>query len=253
MTNDLLEDLLNPKEEVSPILEEENEKLAPLQEEIELIQDAGIRDFVRAILVHAEAFWKAPASNIEGLHPPDELAPGGSVLHTKRVVRIARILCRSQERQPHDTDIVTAAALIHDVTKGLEVDGRFSFDSMHPYTVDQFVSMVMVHEDYISEYPTGASSVLGISHEDCSNVLRLVRCHLGPWSPIPETFPMTQTEWILHFADVVATQLHMIIDGEEVNEWRWTEPKPKRGPKIPKETSSPKADANDPEGINLPS
>lgn len=253
MNNDLLEDLLNPTAETDPSLEEENIKLAPLLSEIDTIQDRGINSFVRAILFAAEAFWKAPSTNIEGFHPSDELTEGGGVKHTQRVVRIARAMCRSQERSQHDMDIIIAAALIHDVTKGLEIDGHYSFDSMHPYTVDHFVSMVIAHEDHAAEPNTTGSSVMEITTEDCANVLRLVRCHMGPWSPIPETFPVTQTEWILHFADVIATQLHVIIDGDEVNEWRWTEPKPKRRPKIPKETPFIETDADDPERINLPS
>lgn len=231
MTGDLLEDLLNGEEEEKSLLDEESEKLAPLQEEIDSIYNLEIRSFVRAVLYYADAFWQAPSTNIEGFHPPDELALGGSILHTQRVVRIARILCRSQDRTQHEFDIVTAAALLHDITKSLQVDGEYSFDSMHPYTVDYFVSTVLVNDE---KYNTGQLSYAReIKDDDCALILRLIRCHMGPWSPIPETYPVSQLDWILHFADVVATQLHLIIDGEDVKKWRWIESKPKRRSKVP--------------------
>lgn len=232
MSGDLLEDLLNIEED-KDLVAKENEKLAPLMEEIDLIFIPEIRSFVRSILYHAEAFWRAPSSNLEGLHPPDEIETGGGVLHTKRVVRVARVLCSSQERNQHEMDLVTAAALIHDITKGLELDGEFNFDSMHPYTVDQFVGIVMANDE---KYNNGSlSNARDISDEDCAMILRLVRCHMGAWSPIPETYPVSQLDWILHFADRIATQLHVMIDGEDIQEWRWIERKPKRRTKVPKE------------------
>jgi hypothetical protein len=45
-------------------------------------------------------------------------------------------------------------------------------------------------------------------------------------------------DWVLHFADLIATQLHIIIDGDDVKDWRWNEPKPRRKrAKTPKEDS----------------
>ena len=72
MTDDLLEDLLNLQED-NLFLEEENKKLLPLEEEINLIESESIRNFVRAILFKAETFWISPSGNVEGFHPPDEM------------------------------------------------------------------------------------------------------------------------------------------------------------------------------------
>ena len=232
MNNDLLEDLLNLEEDPG-FLEEENLKLNPLEKEIAFIESESIRNFVRAILFMAETFWYAPSSGTPGFHPPDEMDIGGSILHTKRVVRIARIMSISQERNQHELDIITAAALIHDVTKSHEVNGDFSFDAMHPYTLDHFVAVVMSNEEKLNSVRLKASKSLEIDNEDCALILRLVRCHLGPWSPIPETFPITLMEWMLHFADVVATQLHVIIDGDDVQEWRWIASEQGRGSEVP--------------------
>ena len=253
MTNDLLEELLNIEENDIDTIEEENTKLSPLLLEINLIFDESIKNFVRAMLFRAESFWKAPSTNTTGYHPPDELKIGGNIIHTKRVVRIARTMCSSQERTQHDLDIITAAALIHDVTKGIEVNGEFNFDSMHPYTVDHFVAVVMSNEEKNTNNEKRSYNPISIDMEDCATILRLVRCHLGPWSPIPETFPITLMEWIMHFADVIATQLHTIIDGEEIESWRWIEPEPRSGTEIFEENLSSESDVIDFEGIDLPS
>lgn len=228
MTGNLLDDLLNSSElhEEAKVSDEENEKLAPLKNEIELIRDLGIQHFVRAVLFRADMFWCAPSSNIPGFHPPDELSVGGGILHTQRVVRIARTLCASQERSQHEFDIVTAAALLHDITKAIEINGQINFDSMHPYTVDHFAAIVMAHEP---------QNNVEIKEEDCALILRLIRCHMGPWGAIPETYPVSPLDWIVHFADVIATQLHIMVDGEDIKDWRWNEPKPKRRTKTPKE------------------
>lgn len=222
MTDDLLEELLNLDDDKS-FIDEEDRKLLPLKREISFIENEPIRNFVRAILYSADAFWRAPSTSSKGFHPPDEMVAGGCVLHTKRVVRIARTMCISQERNQHELDILTAAALIHDVTKTHQIKDDFSFDAMHPYTLDHFVAVVMGNEEKHLKDKFKISRALEIDHDDCASILRLVRCHMGPWSPIPETFPITLMEWMMHFADVVATQLHVMVDGEEVKEWRWIE------------------------------
>ena len=230
MTNDLLDDLLSIEEDNS-ILDEENGKLAPLLAEINLIDNESIRNFVRAILYAADSFWEAPSTGTAGYHPPDEIMPRGGITHTKRVVRLARMMALSQERNRHEVDIITAAALIHDVTKSHNHNGEFTFDAMHPYTIDHFVAVVMANEDKTGPGPK-SSKAIEIDHDDCALILRIVRCHLGPWSPIPETFPMTLMEWILHFADMIATQLHVIIDGEDVQDWRWIASEQGCGPEV---------------------
>ena len=225
MSDDLLEDLLNTVDNKGSS-EEEDTKLFPLREELILIQDIHIRSFVRALLFNTGAFWKAPASHTEGNCPPDEIMEGGIIKHTKRVVRIARMLALSQERDQHEMDIITAAALLHDVTKCLEADGKYSFDYMYPYTVDRYAQIVARSQEAYQalEGTSSFSSATDIKPDDCAMILRLIRCHMGPWAAIPETYPISQAEWILHFADVLATQLHTIIDGDNVEQWRWIKP-----------------------------
>ena len=103
----------------------------------------------------------------------------------------------------------------------IKIDGEdsFHYDPMHPYTVGKFVKKCQEDDKkYASE---SQSSTLFISEEITQGILRLVRCHLGPWSPIPETIPITYMDMIVHMADNVASKLHYIVDGDNIIVERW--------------------------------
>jgi hypothetical protein len=78
------------------------------------------------------------------------------------------------------------------------------------------------------------SSTLYLSEDIIQSILRLVRCHLGPWSPVPETYPITYLDFIVHIADNVASKLHsVIIDSDLINpKWRINGPGDKTQEKI---------------------
>lgn len=214
--NDLLEELLTNDGDDLGTDEKtlsENEKLAPLLEEINLITDTTVRLFVRAILLHApDHYWSAPASLSGKHHPPDERAEGGNVLHTQRVVRLATLICEAQERTAYEFDMIIAAALLHDVTKHVLYNNELKYDKMHPYTVDPLVEKVR-EEQGNDLKNAGPSLAIFLDDEFVQQILRLVRCHLGIWSPIPETVPVTSLEWSLHLADLIASRLHLVSDG----------------------------------------
>jgi len=63
---------------------------------------------------------------------------------------------------------------------------------------------------------------LFISEENVQSILRLVRCHLGPWSPVPETYPITYMDYIVHLADNIASKVHTIIEDSQLINDRWT-------------------------------
>ena len=88
---------------------------------------------------------------------------------------------------------------------------------MHPYTVGAFVKKCQENDKkYGSE---SASSTLFLDEETVQSILRLVRCHLGPWSPIPETVPTTYMDMIVHLSDNVASKLHTIVEISD-NKWQ---------------------------------
>lgn len=217
----ILDEILN-QENDSITVDEENKILAPLIDEIELISDQNIKSFIKSILVRADSFWDIPSSFSGKYHPKDEHNKGGNVLHTKRVVRAAKVISDSYSLPKEERDLVYAACLLHDVTKGVkskEDSGSFYYDPMHPYTVGKFVQKCQEHDKkYAGE---SHSSTLFVSEDTVQSILRLVRCHLGPWSPVVETVPITYLEVIVHLADNVASKLHNIIDGDNVIEDRW--------------------------------
>lgn len=216
----ILDEIIN--EDISEVMEHEDEVLAPLLAEINMIKDDALRSFVRSVLMKAESFWYIPSSFSGKYHPKDEHDNGGNVLHTKRTVRVAQTMCDSYSLSEEERDMITAACLLHDLTKGISSGDKdsFHYDPLHPYTVGRFIEKCV---EFDKEYgKDGSSTTLFIAEETVNTILRLVRCHLGPWSPVPETFPITYLDYIVHLADNVASHImDYIVDSELINEkWR---------------------------------
>lgn len=225
--DDILSRVLASAEDASTL---EDEILKPLLKEIDLIKDPFIMSFVRVVLLNAPpSFWVIPSTlSSEDQRPPDELLRGGNVLHTRRVAHIAHLLADARSLEDEDIDRIVAAALLHDLTKGGTDDSEFEYDYMHPYTVEHWIEGVRRKEfSFTSE---DQSSTLWTDEGDISKIMRLIRCSEGPWSPILETIPNSTPEWILHYANLVATHLHRIVDaGAEVQYWRWIPAIPDQG------------------------
>jgi len=217
----MLDDIINTDETELSDFEKENYILMPLLDEIDLIEDQGVKYFVRAIMLRAGCFWDAP-STYDGTFPPDEGDYGGLLLHTRRVVRAVSLLADSYSTTQDEKDVLIAAAILHDVTKFIDdgTEGQFpKYDPMYPYTVDELVRLVRADDQAFAN--ESQSSTLYIGDDLAYNILRLIRTHRGPWSPIPETVPINNMEMILHIADHLCSKLHYILDGEEVEEERW--------------------------------
>lgn len=196
--------------------------LKDLYEEIELINDPRIKSFVRSTLLKADAFWISAATLDNITHPPDERIEGGMILHTQRVVRIAFMLTQTIEVSRLNVDMLLAAALLHDITKAVWKDEsrtEIVHDPMHPYTINAYIAWCSSQDKALPEF--GKSNVIDIPIEILNQILRLIRCSHGIFSPIPETIPTTALEKVLHMADLIATNLHFIIDGERTVENRW--------------------------------
>jgi HD superfamily phosphohydrolase YqeK len=215
----LLDDIIF--QDKSEIVKEEDTFLEPLLDEINLIKDDAIRDFVRSVLLKSNIFWLIPSSFSNKYHPSDEHDNGGNVIHTKRVTRIANTIVDSYSLTGEEKDIILAACLIHDLTKGImsEDSSSFNYDPMHPYTVGEFVIQCQLIDK--SQGNDSVSSSLFIAEETLQTILRLVRCHLGPWSPVPETYPITYMDYIVHLADNIATNLQTYIEDSELINDKW--------------------------------
>lgn len=220
MSKSILDDLLIQKHE-SFSLKEENDILQPLLEEIDLISDDTIKSFVRSILLRAEIFWKIPSSFSGKYHPADEHNEGGNVIHTKRVVRVASIMSDSYSLSAEERDLVLAACLLHDLCKGVVSEDKcsFQYDPMHPYTVGKFIAHCQNDDKKFAN--ESQSSTLFLGEDIVQSILRLVRCHLGPWSPVPETYPITYLDYIVHIADNIASKIHTVIEDSELINPKW--------------------------------
>lgn len=221
---------MNEKNLVDSVLESFSQEIDPdegllsyFQDEIEMINDPKIKSFVRSVMKMSEPFWVSPSSMIDDMHPPDEYKPGGLLLHTKRVVRTSALLMATIDVSPEQADCVFAAALLHDVTKAFWLDETMkilSHDSMHPYSVDLLVKMCRVHDEENNIHPPQDNS-LEIDKQSLEIILKLIRFSHGIFSPIPETIPTNEFENIVHTADLIATNLHVLVDGTEINWARW--------------------------------
>lgn len=197
----------------------EDSILEPLMEEIDLIRDHSISSFVRSMLLRAEEFWKIPGSFASVYHPPDEDNEFGNILHTKRVVRVALIMCANLSYSNIETDIVIAACLLHDLTKGVPAEnGKLDYDEFHAFTIDNFYYNVK-RQDLLNAETQ--STVLHLDDQTVAKILRLIHCHEGADSKIPETRPLIEEEMILANSNSIASRLHWIIDGDSIIMDRW--------------------------------
>lgn len=219
---DVLDDILSQQDNYLSQTDKENYVLEPLLDMINEINDTGIRSFVRAMLLKNDPFWHIPSSFDEDeISVPDEATPTGNVLHTLRVCRIVKVMMESYDLGDTDNDIMMAAALLHDLTKAIQSEETFDYeyDPYHPYTVDAFYIEVNKYDQKYSA--DNESTTLYIDEASAKRIMRLIRCHRGPDSPIPETYPTDDMELMLHHADSIAHNLAYIIDGDEWKEDRW--------------------------------
>jgi len=190
--------------------------ISKLDYEIDLISDPKIKKFVRFLLKNAPAFWIAPASTTQGLHPEDEECSGGLVLHTKRVVKIIVLLSSSLDIVSSvDIDCLIAAALLHDISKFVtdEETQQIVLDPMHPYTVDKYVEWSI--SECLSNGKAYEDTTIEIDRDAIELILRLIRCSHGVWSQIPETIPSSPLEKALHEADLIASNIHLLYSDTE--------------------------------------
>ncbi len=87
--------------------------------EILSIQNVDIRNYVIAIFdeLAPDYFWTVPASTSGKYHPKISLGDGGLVRHTKLAVWWGLELYRAMQDHSFGTDELTAALLLHDLTK----------------------------------------------------------------------------------------------------------------------------------------
>lgn len=176
----------------------ENNRKA-LRSEAAKILSKPLRDFALFCLDRApDYFWTKPSSSSGKFHPPDELAEGGLVLHTLRVVRVSEILVRSAI-PPVAADSIRFAAIFHDVGRygfGADLAERSLED--HPRLASDWLTEQVAHFANTSQVADDASFsvLLGIAQY-------AIRTHMGKWG---KDEPSSTEGWIVHSADIIAAQ-----------------------------------------------
>lgn len=176
-------------------------KLDTFAEEIELIRDLDVKNFVKLCISKLpDYFFAIQASSTGKYHPKFSLGEGGLVRHTKFAVSIAdALLSLDMYRaiKPHHSYII-GALLLHDGFKhGLD-GGKYSVHD-HP----------LVIRNKIIEW-----AETDIQHEIANRIADLVVTHMGQWnkpsakSKIRTILPeiRNKTQAFVHQCDYLASR-----------------------------------------------
>lgn len=159
---------------------------------VSTIRDTDIRAFTLRMLHAApKSFWTGSASRHH--HMEDERGKFGNLLHTIRVAKLARMLCDVGSFSTMQTDIVTSAAVLHDVCRH-GVDGTA--------------------ERSVKEHPKLVRKLAKEHRLSCTGsnaIFRIVEVHMGKWGIDPYV-PALSMSSVVHIADVVIARFAEVIE-----------------------------------------
>lgn len=178
-------------------------------EELKLISDEKLRDFIEAYLNECvpSYFWVVPASSSGKYHPSYALGVGGLVRHTKACVKIAEDLLSLEQNEvlsecSHDE--IISALLVHDTFKqGLKAEGGHTkFE--HP--VFSATGIQMFADKF---YPD-------LSHR-VERISGMVLSHMGQWNRSSKSVvvlpkPNTQAQKFVHLCDYLASRQYLTVE-----------------------------------------
>ncbi|MBF0216945.1 MAG: DUF2779 domain-containing protein [Candidatus Omnitrophica bacterium] len=180
------------------------------EEELSFIHDPKIRAFaLEGLKMMPDYIWEVPSSSTGKYHPQDEISFGGQVLHVRRVARNALRIAGAYELPQRGTDIMVAAALLHDAAKyGLNDDEYYNLDETDggkPSRWEQYRK----HPQLVRELIGHLKSRYAFTDE----VIGLIETHEGVWSS--EGYkPRSLDEWLLHLADYSAGKRYSLDLGD---------------------------------------
>jgi HD superfamily phosphohydrolase YqeK len=170
-----------------------------LNNELKLIVNPDIRNFVKACLEKApEYFWSIPSSSTGKHHPVDDNVVGGLIIHTKKVTKLADDLCRNYNIISDERDCVIAAAIMHDLTKnGFPNDCGHTVNGHGSLWINIAIQVVEPNVIHGVEY----IKIIG----------RLISCHMGRWE-IPYINNGDVLSNILQVSDYIASRKYVKVD-----------------------------------------
>ena len=178
------------------------ERVSIFKDELELILDLNIREFTKLCLSESPdyIFTDCPSSSSGKYHPISELGADGNILHTKKVVTVAYILCRGLDCEEYRNEILSAC-IIHDLVKQGKKKSGHTLKN-HPSLAADLVEQVQKD-----------TQMLG---DDSYNIIRNgVGYHYGPWSTgvwKKDITKYTQTELCVYLSDYFASKREFHVD-----------------------------------------
>lgn len=180
------------------------ERLELFKEELNLISNKKIKDFVKECINQSPdyIFWDCPSSSSGLYHPLDELAGDGTVLHTKKMFAVAYELSRGFDCEYH-RDEICAAALLHDFAKqGLKKSGHTIRE--HPQVMAKFVADIY-NDKFKDKLDKTSANIIywAIFH------------HYGPWtekSVRKSLKDYTLEELCVYTADYIVSKRFIEVD-----------------------------------------
>ena len=173
--------------------------------EIGLINKTEDKLILNAVLDHVQEYHKkAPASSSGKYHPFCSLGDGGLIRHTKFVVQNALELIRATPEIENESDEIITAAILHDLVKYPGGEGTYTAAD-HPTLMAKLI---------LDTCP---------SSEIAKTISRLVGAHQGKWNTdrkgnIINAKPEKQDEYVLHYADLLASRTYISPDFDENGE-----------------------------------
>lgn len=166
--------------------------------EIESIKTEKIKNFVIELLKKcSDMNATEPASSTGKYHPVADLGNRGLIRHSKMVAKLSEIMCKSipyYDDELHH-DILYAAALVHDMGKYDESNGKYSIVA-HPLFLADKIREMNTEDD-----------------ADIEKIASIVETHMSRWNDISKRpykdqkempLPKTLEQYIVVFADLVS-------------------------------------------------
>lgn len=173
-----------------------------LSYEVAQIEDPAIQEFVKKTLDEVDPIHRVkPASSTGKYHPKFAAGEGGLIRHIKVVVRNVIEMIRTTPAVEGEKDELIAAAILHDMWK-------------YPEGRD--------HEFTAFDHPAlGAKWCYDHGFE---TIGRLIGAHQGIWTTsrqmpgFENEQPRKFDEWLLHWADLLASRTYIRCDFDEVGD-----------------------------------
>ncbi len=178
--------------------------LIQICEAMSSIYNDSIRSWTMSMMSHApQAFWDKASSSTGLYHKDDENCEYGQVIHTLRVIAVAKHLVRMSDLSNIERDVLISAASLHDICK-YSVEGQSDHTlSEHPQLVKRLWEknlLILPKCDY--------------DHQVIGTILQ----HSGRWGGIPRP-PATILGKLLHIADFISSRNNIEIDLEKGMEY----------------------------------